>query len=58
MLKLTLLFARDERGATSIEYGLIAGAIAIVLATVMTTLGNDLTAAFQRIMALFPETQT
>lgn len=56
MLNLTLLFARDERGATSIEYGLIAGAITIVLVTVMTTLGNDLTAAFQRIMAFFPET--
>ena len=32
-------FARDESGATAIEYGLIAALIAVVIVTAITTLG-------------------
>lgn len=44
-------FAKDESGATAIEYGLIAALIAVILVAVMTTLGTDLEAAFGGIGA-------
>ena len=43
------LFARfmnEEDGATAIEYGLIAALIAVAIITAVTTLGNNLTNAF------------
>ena len=49
MSKFVSRFLKDESGATAIEYGLIAALIAVVLVTVMTTLGNDLTASFAKI---------
>lgn len=42
-------FLRDEEGATAIEYGLIAGLIAVALVTTLTTLGTDLGALFTSI---------
>lgn len=39
-------FWKDEEGATAIEYGLIAGLIAVALVTTLTTLGTDLGALF------------
>jgi pilus assembly protein Flp/PilA len=33
---------RDEKGATAIEYGLIAALIAVAAITAMTTLGDNL----------------
>ena len=42
-------FLKDEEGATAIEYGLIAGLIAVALVTVLTTLGEDLGALFEHI---------
>jgi len=33
-------FARDNSGATAIEYGLIAGLIALVIITAVTTVGT------------------
>jgi pilus assembly protein Flp/PilA len=42
-------FLRDEEGATAIEYGMIAGLIAVALVTVLTALGTDLGAFFTRI---------
>lgn len=35
-------FIRDEKGATAIEYGLIAALLAVVIIGVLTTLGGDL----------------
>ena len=49
MSKFVSRFMKNESGATAIEYGLIAALIAVVLVTVMTTLGNGLTAAFGNI---------
>lgn len=42
-------FARNESGATAIEYGLIAGLISVVLITVMGTIGTGLTTRFTAI---------
>ena len=41
--------ARDEVGATAIEYGLIAAAIAVVIISVMSTLGSNLRNTFRVI---------
>ena len=42
-------FAKDESGATAIEYGLIAGLIAVALITVLGTMSTSLQDLFQRI---------
>lgn len=39
-------FAKDESGATAIEYGLIAAGIAVAIITAVQTVGTDLTAMF------------
>ena len=45
------LFAclHNEDGATAIEYGLIAGLIAVVIIGAVTLIGTDLVAAFTSI---------
>lgn len=43
-------FWKDEEGATAIEYGLIAGLIAVVLVTVLTNLGTTIRDTFQTIL--------
>ena len=40
-------YVRNEKGATAIEYGLIAALIAIAAVTVMGTVGTNLTGKFQ-----------
>ncbi len=42
-------FSRDESGATAIEYGLIAGLIAVVIIATITTVGSNLSAKFNAI---------
>ncbi len=42
-------FVRNEKGATAIEYGLIAALIAVVAVTAMTTVGTNLTAKFDAV---------
>ncbi|GAA4334564.1 hypothetical protein GCM10023144_26950 [Pigmentiphaga soli] len=42
-------FVRDEEGATAIEYGLIAGLIAVVIIGVLTTLGGQLNVLLGKI---------
>jgi pilus assembly protein Flp/PilA len=39
----------DERGATAIEYGLIAALIAVAAVGVMTTVGHNLSTTFNSI---------
>jgi pilus assembly protein Flp/PilA len=39
----------DEKGVTAIEYGLIAGLIAVATVTVLGTVGNDLTGVFNKV---------
>nr|WP_086438745.1 Flp family type IVb pilin [Altererythrobacter xiamenensis] len=40
------LFARDETGATAIEYALIASLIAVAAIVSMNSLGNEITSSF------------
>ncbi len=42
-------FLKEEEGATAIEYGLIASLIAVVIVSVLLTLGPRLEAVFQTI---------
>lgn len=44
-------FAKDESGATAIEYGLIAAGIAVVIIAAVQAVGTDLTAMFTTIAA-------
>jgi pilus assembly protein Flp/PilA len=42
-------FARDERGATAIEYGLLAGLIALVIIGAMSTVFSGIGKQFNNI---------
>ena len=44
-------FLRDERGATAIEYGLIAALIALVIITGVTAVGTKLSTTFSTLSA-------
>jgi pilus assembly protein Flp/PilA len=49
MTKFFNRFAKNESGATAIEYGLIAALIAVALITVLGTLGDNLNATFNSV---------
>lgn len=49
MTKFISRFAKDESGATAIEYGLIAALIAVVIITVLGTVGNNLNARLEEV---------
>ena len=49
MSKLIARFAKDESGATAIEYGLIAALIALAILVGAGALGNNLNQKFQDI---------
>jgi pilus assembly protein Flp/PilA len=49
MRKLVQRFARDESGATAIEYGLIAALISVVIITAITSVGTKLTTTFNTV---------
>ncbi|AQV96339.1 pilus assembly protein [Cupriavidus necator] len=46
MKRLIARFIKDERGATAIEYGLIAGLVALTVAVGATTLGENVRDGF------------
>jgi pilus assembly protein Flp/PilA len=48
-MKFIAKFAKDESGATAIEYGLIAALIAVGIIVAATTLGGSLSGLFNRI---------
>ena len=49
MTKFINRFAKDESGATAIEYGLIAALIAVALITILGTVGEKLGTTFTSI---------
>jgi pilus assembly protein Flp/PilA len=49
MTRFITRFARDESGATAIEYGLIAALIAVVIISAVKGLGNRVTGTFSRL---------
>ncbi len=46
MKKLFARFAKDESGATAIEYGLIAAGISVAIVTVVSNIGTSLSTTF------------
>ncbi len=42
-------FLRDEKGATAIEYGLIAAGISVAIIAAVNTLGGQLNATFTSV---------
>jgi pilus assembly protein Flp/PilA len=44
-------FFRDEEGATAVEYGLLVALIAAVIVGTVLTLGGQINAAFQTVVA-------
>lgn len=42
-------FLADDKGATAIEYGLIAVGIAVAILAIVSTVGDDLEAVFTRV---------
>ncbi len=50
-LKTWLALKTDRRAVTALEYGVIAGVLAVVVVTAFTTLGNGLNSAFTNVSA-------
>lgn len=48
MLRILRTLATDERGATAIEYGLIAALIAVAVMTTVSGLGSELNTTFTK----------
>ncbi len=46
MKKLVVRFAKDENGATAIEYGLIAAGIALAIMAAVPVIGTKLSGTF------------
>jgi pilus assembly protein Flp/PilA len=49
MTHLLARLARDESGATAIEYGLIAALIAVAIITAATSVGTNLSSTFNTV---------
>ena len=49
-------FLRCERGATAIEYGMVASLIAVVLVVAVAALADSLESTFQGVDAALPQT--
>jgi pilus assembly protein Flp/PilA len=48
-MKHMIKLLRDTKGATAIEYGLIAALIAVAAITAMQSLGNNLSGTFNKV---------
>lgn len=46
--------ARNEEGATAVEYGLMVALIAAVIVAVVTLLGTEIQSAFQTVVDAMP----
>jgi pilus assembly protein Flp/PilA len=49
MTAFLLRFLQDDRGATAIEYGLIAAGIAVAIIVAVQTLGTNLNTTFSTV---------
>jgi pilus assembly protein Flp/PilA len=49
MNKLIKHFIKSEDGVTALEYGLIAGLIALFIVTAVTNVGTELQTAFDKV---------
>ena len=50
-------FLSNEQGATAIEYGLLAGLIAVVIIVAVTTIGTNLKTIFQMVADCLAKTR-
>ena len=48
--QVALFHAKDERGATAVEYGLLVSLIAVAIVIVVTALGGKLNATFNTVV--------
>jgi pilus assembly protein Flp/PilA len=48
-MKFIKKLVRNDKGATAIEYGLIAALIAVAAITAMQSLGSNLTSTFNKV---------
>jgi pilus assembly protein Flp/PilA len=48
-MKTLIEFAKDESGATAIEYGLIAAGISVAIIAVLNSLGGQLKKTFSNV---------
>jgi len=48
-MKLLKAFLHNERGATAIEYGLIAASISIAIIVAVTSVGSSLNSTFSNV---------
>ena len=53
MTNLVKRFAKDESGATAIEYGLIAAGISVAIIAVVQTIGTNLNGTFTTVSGAF-----
>lgn len=51
MFKFLKLIKTDDKGATAIEYGLIAALIAVAIITAVTSVGTNLGGTFNNVSA-------
>ena len=49
MFKFLKLIKNDDKGATAIEYGLIAALIAVAIITAVTNVGTSLSGTFNNV---------
>ena len=49
MFKFLKLIKNDDKGATAIEYGLIAALIAVAIITAVTSVGTNLRGTFNNV---------
>ena len=49
MFKFLKLIKNDDKGATAIEYGLIAALIAVAIITAVTSVGTTLSGTFNNV---------
>lgn len=50
MFNLVQKFIKDERGATSIEYGLIAAGIGVALVSIVSQVGGEIQTLFNGVL--------
>jgi pilus assembly protein Flp/PilA len=58
MKKIYRFLGRDERGATAIEYGLIAALISVVLISALGAVGNNSRTGFNKISSAVSNANT
>ena len=56
MKTLLARFAKDESGATAIEYGLIAAGISVAIITVVNSIGGQLKNTFNNVSTQLGQT--